>query len=104
MLLDECPYGGSLMPRFHNVNNEKIPFSVEEEAARDAEEQAWTAGANDRAVAALREKRNQLLIETDWWVLRGSPTDAQNAYRLALRDLPANTADPSNPTWPEEPS
>jgi|TARA_R110002074_G_scaffold89463_2_gene196667 hypothetical protein len=92
------------MPRFHNVNNEKIPFSVEEEAARDAEEQAWTAGANDRAVAALREKRNQLLIETDWWVLRGSPTDAQNAYRLALRDLPANTADPSNPTWPEEPS
>jgi len=36
--------------------------------------------------------------------LRGSPTDAQTAYRAALRDLPANTADPSNPTWPEEPS
>ena len=92
------------MARFAATTNGVVQFSAEREALRDAEEAAYAAGANDRAVAALREKRNQLLIETDWWVLRGSPTDAQNAYRLALRDLPANTADPSNPTWPEEPS
>ena len=24
-------------------------------------------------------------------------------YRQTLRDLPANTADPSNPTWPTKP-
>jgi len=26
------------------------------------------------------------------------------AYRQALRDLPAVTSDPFNPTWPEAPS
>tara|TARA_R110000824_G_C15016684_1_gene657950 strand:- start:20 stop:298 length:279 start_codon:yes stop_codon:yes gene_type:complete len=92
------------MPRYHNVNNEKIPFSTEEETARDAEEKAWADGATDRASDALRMKRNQLLADTDWWILRGSPTDAQTAYRKALRDLPANTADPSNITWPTKPS
>ena len=25
-------------------------------------------------------------------------------YRQTLRDLPANTADPKNPTWPTKPS
>ena len=24
-------------------------------------------------------------------------------YRQALRDLPANTSDPANPTWPTKP-
>ena len=49
----------------------------------------------------LRETRNILLKETDW-------TDKYNieewvAYRQALRDLPANTEDPTNPVWPEQP-
>jgi hypothetical protein len=92
------------MPRHHMIDGAQVAFTSEEEAARDAEEQAWTDGANDRAMIALREKRDQLLTETDFWVLRGSITDAQTAYRAALRDLPANTADPSTPTWPEEPS
>ena len=26
------------------------------------------------------------------------------AYRTSLRNLPANTSDPADPTWPEEPS
>jgi len=98
------------MPRHHTIwdaaqqKQIDIPFTLEEEATRDAEEAVWESGANDRAMAALRDKRNSLLTDTDWWVLRGSPTDAQTAYRTALRDLPANTADPTNPTWPEEPS
>ena len=92
------------MARFAATVNGNVPYSGEREAIRDAEEAAWEAGANDRPMAALRDKRNRLLTETDWWVLRGSITDAQTAYRTALRDLPANTADPTNPTWPEEPS
>jgi len=28
---------------------------------------------------------------------------AWSNYRKALRDLPANVADPANPTWPEKP-
>ena len=90
------------MPRTKNVNGVDVPFSEAEESARDAEEAVWESGANDRAFTVLRKQRNRLLTDTDWWVLRGSPTDAQTAYRQALRDLP-NTADPTDITWPTPP-
>jgi len=92
------------MLRHHMVNNEKVPFTPEQETARDAEEAAWAAGTNDRAFAELRTKRDNLLHDTDWWVLRGSITEAQTTYRQALRDFPANTADPASPTWPVAPA
>ncbi len=91
------------MARIKLVDGVESPFTPEEEAARDAEESAWADAAPERAMASLRKKRNQRLTETDWWVMRGSMTDAQTAYRQALRDLPANTADPANPTWPTKP-
>tara|TARA_R100000808_G_C2138781_1_gene146742 strand:- start:338 stop:670 length:333 start_codon:yes stop_codon:yes gene_type:complete len=51
----------------------------------------------------LRVERNKLLEESDWWVMRGDATEAQLNYRQLLRDLPANTADASNPVWPTKP-
>ena len=48
------------MPRYKLVNGENIQLTAEEEAARDAEEAAWEAGAFDRAMADLRQKRNRL--------------------------------------------
>ena len=53
--------------------------------------------------------RDNLLRATDWTQLPDAPfTDTKKAewtaYRQALRDLPANTSDPSNPTWPTEPT
>ena len=92
------------MARHHATVNGNVAYTDAEEASRDAEEKAWADGATDRASDALRMKRNQLLADTDWWILRGSPTDAQTAYRKALRDLPATTTDPSNITWPTKPS
>jgi len=90
--------------RFAATANGNIPYSAEREALRDAEEAALTAGANDRAMATLREKRNRLLHESDWWASSDlTITQAQKDYRIALRDLPANTADPANPTWPTKP-
>jgi hypothetical protein len=80
-----------------------INFTSEEETARDAEEAAWAAGANDRSFAELRRERDQLLNDTDWWVLRGSITEAQTTYRQQLRNLPATVVDPANPTWPVAP-
>ena len=56
----------------------------------------------------LREKRNQLLAQSDWMAVSDrTMTQAQIDYRQALRDLPA-TADPqldengnlTNVTWP----
>jgi len=86
---------------------EHVAFTPEEEAARDAEEAAWAAGENDRAMETLRQERNSRLAASDWTQGRDitlSNDDAWKTYRTALRDLPANTPDPANPTWPEEPS
>jgi hypothetical protein len=52
----------------------------------------------------LREKRNELLAETDYLALSDvTMSDEMQTYRQALRDLPANTSDPANPTWPTKP-
>jgi len=52
----------------------------------------------------LRSRRNRLLAETDYLALVDSTlTDEMRDYRQALRDLPANTTDPANPTWPTKP-
>ena len=78
------------MPRYKLVNGETIQLTAEEEAQRDAEEQAWNDGAFDRAMADLRERRNRLLAECDWVMISDSPiadkTDWQT-YRTDLRDI-----------------
>ena len=79
-----------------------VPFTAEEIAEREAY-------ARDvlpvEQMAALRAKRNQLLAETDYLALSDVTLSTEMAeYRQALRDLPANTSDPANPTWPVKPS
>ena len=60
--------------------------------------------AAERALSSLRRQRNQLLTETDYLALVDSTlTDEMQAYRQALRDLPANTVDPANPVFPTKP-
>jgi hypothetical protein len=55
-------------------------------------------------MANLRRKRDLLLAKTDWWASSDRTiTTEEIAYRQALRDLPANTTDPTNPTWPTKP-
>jgi hypothetical protein len=53
----------------------------------------------------LRNNRNFLLSKHDWTQFSDAPVDADAwaTYRQALRDLPANTADPANPSWPTKP-
>lgn len=95
------------MPRFKMVNGERIAFTAEEEAARDAEEQAWADGAPARRMADLREKRNQLLVETDWYGMSDVTMDSDmTVYRQALRDITTQTPSDdalSNITWPTKP-
>jgi len=76
------------MPRFRLVNNERIQFTPEEEAVRDAEETAWNNSALDRAFENLRFERNKLLAETDWWGISDNTMSAeQTQYRQDLRDI-----------------
>ena len=78
------------MPRYKYVNNEKIQFTAAEEAAKDAQEQAWSDGAFDRKILDLRKKRNNLLAETDWMANSDvTMSDDWKTYRQDLRDLPS---------------
>ena len=95
------------MPRYKMVNGETIQLTAEEEAARDAEEQAWADGALGRAQANLRAKRNQLLAETDFYALSDVTMSADmETYRQDLRDLPEgkDTVEKcDNVVWPTKP-
>ena len=53
----------------------------------------------------LREERNRLLAETDWWGASDTPTmtDAQTAYRQALRDITDSATSLNDVTWPSKP-
>jgi hypothetical protein len=56
----------------------------------------------------LRNERNLKLTNSDWSQLPDAPlTTAKKTawatYRQALRDLPENTEDPKNVTWPSQP-
>ena len=52
----------------------------------------------------VREKRNTLLAETDWWATSDrTMTQAETDYRQALRDVPAQDGFPTNITWPTKP-
>ena len=78
------------MVRFKNVNGVRIQLTQAEETARDAEEQAFTDGAFDREIAALREQRTRLLSDTDFYALQDvSMSQDMTNYRQALRDLPS---------------
>ena len=92
------------MTRYHSINGELVAFTAEEEAARDAEEAAWAAGQVDRDMESLREKRNQMLAETDWWASSDlTMTDAQTAYRQSLRDITDNATSLDDVVWPTKP-
>jgi hypothetical protein len=92
------------MPRHDMIDGVAVPFTPEQEAARDAEEAAWVSGTNDRAFVALRRERDQLLHDTDWWASSDlSMSEDQTTYRQSLRDLPENTPDPTSVTWPVAP-
>jgi len=91
------PGGGGL----HWAIDMSAKTVVQDEAAENAREAigVWHT---------LRTERNYLLAESDWTQYLDSPlADEAKAewatYRQSLRDQPANTPDPTNPSWPEAP-
>ena len=95
------------MPRYHNINGEKVQFTDAEETARDNEEAAWANAAPTRALVELRTRRNRLLAETDYLALSDvTLSDNMKTYRQALRDLPSgkDTVEKcEDATWPTKP-
>ena len=76
------------MPRYHNIDGTNVQFTAAEETARDNEEAAWANAAPARALSKLRNVRNKLLAETDFYGNSDvTMSDAMTTYRQALRDL-----------------
>ena len=96
------------MARYKLKDGERIPFTAEEEAARDAEEQAWNDDAPNRRMIELRRQRDVLLAETDWMANSDlTMSTAWRNYRQALRDITTQTPSDdalSNITFPTKPS
>ena len=89
------------------VNGQQVELTAEEIAAIAATETAWTAGAFDRAMADLRQKRDRLLAETDYLALSDNTLSAEmTTYRQALRDITnglTTVEDVNNVVWPTKP-
>ena len=74
--------------------------------AQKKECEEFCTGAEGAAIL-LRWRRDRLLRQSDWTQGSDVPDSIKTSwatYRKALRDLPANTSDPANPTWPTKPS
>ena len=82
-----------------------VPFTPQQQVEFEAKREAYERDVLPlEQLATLRQRRNQLLAETDYLALADSTlTDEMRSYRQALRDLPANTVDPANPVWPVKP-
>ena len=83
-----------------HVLNGQLVDGYADTRAQDVIDQAWID---------LKDQRNVLLSASDWTQSPDSPlTDAKKqewaTYRQSLRDLPSDTTDPANPTWPTKPS
>ncbi len=65
-----------------------VDLTAEEITVREAQETEWNNGAFERAILNLREKRNILLNQTDWWgASDNTMTAEQTQYRKDLRDI-----------------
>jgi len=90
------------------VDGVAIDLTVEEENLLNQRLEQHNANAFNRAIGILREKRNKLLQETDWWgASDNTMTAEQTQYRKDLRDITngLTTVEEVNAVeFPEKPS
>ena len=70
------------------VNGVQVELTSAEVTAMEEQAVAWEAGAYDRAMADLRQKRNSLLSATDYLALSDNAlSEGMSNYRAELRDI-----------------
>ena len=73
-----------------HVNGVEVDLTAEEVNEFNLRITTWNDGALDRALKEFRNKRNNLLAETDWMANSDvTMSDDWKTYRQALRDLPS---------------
>ena len=87
-----------------NVNGTMVKLTPEEEAYMASLVKNFDDNAESRAGAAVRNERDRLLLETDWWTVADrNITAEQTAYRAAVRAITTSKGFPFNITWPKKP-
>lgn len=108
---------------FNNPEGQKIYAKVDDDDGlirvtcieHDLNFQEWLAEGNTPLPSdgpkldpweAIRQKRDQLIRDSDWTMIPGATVDqAQwSAYRQILRDLPQTYSNPEDVVWPTTPS
>ena len=88
-----------MQTRYKQVNGDLLPIEGEELEALLASE-----ADTEPFEIMVRERRDALLSETDWWCLSDrTATQAQLDYRQALRDVTDQAGFPNTITWPAKP-
>ena len=84
-----------------NVSTGKTITREYTQAEKDAIEASKPS--TDEKWVRIRSRRDALLRNCDWWASSDlTMSDAQTAYRKALRDIPTQS-DVDNITWPSKP-
>ena len=71
-----------------SIDGKIVDLTAEEQAEYDARHAAYNS--DERKLKDIKKNRLRKLRQTDWWVLRGSMSEAQSSWRQALRDIPEN--------------
>jgi hypothetical protein len=74
------------------INGIEVPLTQEEILIKQQQDAEFNAGALDRALEQLRELRNNLLNQTDFYVVKAKENNEEipaniKTYRQELRDL-----------------
>jgi len=78
------------MPNYKMINGQRIQLTAQEETEYQKKQTDFQNSLPQYKLKQIKNIRLQKLQETDWWVLRGTMTDAQTTYRQNLRNIPAD--------------
>ncbi len=67
------------------IDGKQVEMTAEEITVHNS----WTE-TDEQKLEKIKNMRLNVLMETDFWVLRGDITDAQKLFRKNLRDIPTN--------------
>ena len=76
------------MPNYKMINGQRIQLTAQEETEYQKKQTDFQNSLPQYKLKQIKNIRLQKLQETDWWVLRGTMTDAQTTYRQNLRNIP----------------
>ena len=106
-------YGGYVVatPADHLSDDVKFYIFNNDTKTVTFDKSSYDTEIHNHNMMIFRRERNERLEKSDnlvypdrWAAMNDDTKTAWTNYRQALRDLPANTADPTDVTWPTKPS